>query len=58
MKDLSKATYILSIKIYRDRSSQLISFFNKYIPCQDFEVVQNGTVKEKFLPVLQRCEIE
>ena len=31
-KDLSKATYILSIKIYRDRSRRLISFFNEYIP--------------------------
>ena len=31
-KDLSEATYILSIKIYRDRSRRLISFFNEYIP--------------------------
>ena len=31
-KDLGKAAYILSIKIYRDRSRCLISFFNEYIP--------------------------
>ena len=31
-KDLDEATYILSIKIYRDRSKRLISFFNEYIP--------------------------
>ena len=32
MKDLSEATYILGIKIYKDRSRRLISFFNEYIP--------------------------
>ena len=31
-KDLSKAAYTLSIKIYRDRSRRLIRFFNEYIP--------------------------
>ena len=31
-KDLGEAAYILSIKIYRDRSRRLISFFNEYIP--------------------------
>ena len=31
-KDLGEATYILSIKIYRDRSRRLIRFFNEYIP--------------------------
>ena len=46
-KDLGEAAYILIIKIYRDRSIRLISFFNEHIPWQDFEVVQNGTVKEK-----------
>ena len=48
-KDFGKAAYILSIKIYRDRSRRLISFSNEYIPWQDFEVVQNGTVKERVL---------
>ena len=31
-KDLGEAAYILGIKIYRDRSRHLISFFNEYIP--------------------------
>ena len=31
-QDLGEAAYILSIKIYRDRSRRLISFFNEYIP--------------------------
>ena len=48
-KDLGKVAYTLSIKIYRDRSRRLISFFNKYIPCQDFEIVQIGTIKERVL---------
>ena len=48
-KDLGEAAYILSIKIYRDRSRRLISFFSEYIPWQDFEVVQNGTIKERVL---------
>ena len=30
-KDLGEAAYILSIKIYRDKSRRLISFFNEYI---------------------------
>ena len=29
-KDLGEAAYIVSIKIYRDRSRRLISFFNEY----------------------------
>ena len=36
----------------------MISFFNEYIPQQDFEVVQKRTVKEKsFLPVLQGVKL-
>ena len=31
-QDLVEATYILSIKIYRDRSRRLMRFFNGYIP--------------------------
>ena len=31
-KDLGEAAYILSIKIYRDKSRRLISFVNEYIP--------------------------
>ena len=57
-KDLGEAAYILSIKIYRDRSRRLINFFNECIPWQDFEVVQNGTVKEGVLACVTRCEVE
>ena len=57
-KDLGEVAYILSNKIYRDRSRCLISFFNEYIPWHDFEVVQNGTVKEGVLAYVARCEIE
>ena len=57
-KDIGEATYILSIKIYRDRSRRLIRFFNEYIPWQDFEVVQNGIVKEGVLACILRCEVE
>ena len=57
-KDLDEAAYTLSIKIYRDRSRRLISFFNEYIPWQDFEVVQNGTVQEGVLACVARCEVE
>ena len=31
-KDLGEATYILGIKINKDRSRRLISFFNEHIP--------------------------
>ena len=48
-KDLGVAAYILSIKIYRDRPKMLDKFFNEYIPWQDFEIVQDGTVKERVL---------
>ena len=54
-KDLDEATYTLSFKIYWDRSRCLISFFNEYIPWQDFEVVQNGTVKEGVLACVCLC---
>ena len=58
MKDLGEATYILGIKIYRDRSRRLIRFFNEYIPLQDFEVVQNGPVKEGVLACIARYKVE
>ena len=31
-KELGEAAYTLSIKIYRDISRRLISFFNEFIP--------------------------
>ena len=58
MKDLGEAAYILGIKIYRDTSRRLIRFFDEYIPWQDFEGVQNGSVKEGFLACIVRCEVE
>ena len=57
-KDIAEATYVLSIKTYRDRSRRLIYFFNEYIPSQYFEVIQNGTVKERVLACIARCEVE
>ena len=55
-KDLGEVAYILSIKIYRDRSRHLISFsMSTYL--DNFEVVQNGTVKE-VLACVTRCEVE
>ena len=56
-KDLGEAAYILSIKIYRDRSRHLISFFNEYIPCQVFEVVKMEQSKKEFLHVLQGVKL-
>ena len=46
-KDLGEATYILGIKIYTDRSRRLISFSMSTYLYNFFEVVQNGTVKER-----------
>ena len=57
-KDLGEAAYILSIKIYRDRSKRLINFSMSTYLDKFFEVVQNGTVKEGVLACVARCEIE
>ena len=57
-KDLGEAAYILSIKIYRDRSRRLISFSMSTYLDNFFEVVQNGTVKERVLACVARCEVE
>ena len=57
-KDLGEAAYILSIKIYRDRSRCLISFSMSTYLDKFFEVVQNGTVKERVLACAARCEVE
>ena len=57
-KDLGEADYILSIKIYRDRSRRLISFSMSTYLDNFFEVVQNGIVKERVLACVARCEVE
>ena len=57
-KGLGEAAYILSIKIYRDRSRRLISFFsmstylNKILKW--FKIEQS---KKEFLPVLQGVKL-
>ena len=58
MKDLDKAAYILGIKIYRDRLRRLIKTFTKHTPWQDFEGVQNGSIKEGVLVCIVKCEVE
>ena len=54
-KDLDEAAYTLSIKIYIDRSRLLISFSMSTYLDNFFEVVQNGTVKERVLACVARC---
>ena len=57
-KDLGEAAYTLSIKIYIDRSRRLVSFSMSTYLNKFFEVVQNGTVKERVLACVARCEVE
>ena len=57
-KDLGEAAYTLSIKIYIDRSRRLINFSMSTYLDKFFEVVQNGTVKERVLACVARCEVE
>ena len=58
MKDPSEAAYILSIKIYRDRSRRLIRFSMSTYLDKIFERVQNRLVKKGVLACITRCEIE
>ena len=58
MKDLSEATYILGIEIYKDRSRHLIglsqsTYLNKILKW--FKMEQS---KKEFLACVTRCEIE
>ena len=56
IKDLGEASYILSIKIYRDRSRCLIGLSQStYL---DKVEVQNGSSKERVLACFTRCEVE
>ena len=58
MKDLGEAAYILGIKIYRDRSRRLIGLSQSTYLDKSFEEVQNGSVKERVLACVTRCEVE
>ena len=57
-EDLDKATYILGIKIHRDRSRRLMILSKDSTPWHDFERVQNRSAKKEFLAVLQGVSIE
>ena len=48
-KDLGEAAYILSIKIYRDRSRRLIRLSMSTYLDKILKVFQNGSVKEGVL---------
>ena len=55
MKYLGEDAYMLGIKIYRDRSRRLIGLSQStYLD----EVVKNGSVKERVLACVTRCEVE
>ena len=56
-KDLAEAAYILSIKIYRDRSRRLIRLSMSTYLDKIFEEVQNGPVKESVLSCIARYEV-
>ena len=58
MKDLGEVAYILGIKIYRDRSRRLIRLSISTYLDKIFEVVQNGSVKERVLACITRYEVE
>ena len=57
-KDLGEAAYILSIKIYRDRSRRLISFSMSTYLDKIFEVSSKWNSQRKgFLPVIQGVKL-
>ena len=58
MKDLSEATYILGIKIYRYGSRRLIGLSQSIYHGKKLEEVQNRSVKERVLACVARCEVE
>ena len=58
MKDLIEATYVLGIKIYRDRSRCLIGLSQSTYLDNFFEEVQNGSVKKRVLTCVARYEFE
>ena len=56
-KDLSEAAYILSIKIYRDRSRRLISFSKSTYLDKFLKKFKMDQANKGFLPVLQGVKL-
>ena len=57
MKDLSEATYILGIKIYRDRSRRLIGLSQSTHLDKIWKEFKLDQSKKEFLPVLQGVKL-
>ena len=57
MKDLGEATYILGIKIYRDRSSCLIGLPQSTYLDKVLKKFKMDQAKKGFLPVLQGVKL-
>ena len=57
MKDLSKAAYILGIKIYRDRSRRLIGLSQSTYLDKVLKKFKMEQAKKGFLPVLQGVKL-
>ena len=58
MKDLGEATYILGIKIYRDRSRRLIGLSQSTYLDKILKKFNMNQSKKWFLPILQGVSIE
>ena len=56
-KDLGEAAYILSIKIYRDRSKRLICFSMSTYLDKILKYFKMEQSKKEFLPVLQGVKL-
>ena len=57
-RDLDEAAYMLSIKIYRDRSRRLISFSMSTYLDKILKSFKYGTIKEGVLAYVARYEVE
>ena len=57
IKDLSEATYILGIKIYRDRSRRLIGLSQSIYLGKILKKFKMDQAKKGFLPVLQGVKL-
>ena len=57
MKDLSEATYVLSIKIYRDRPRRLIGLSQSTYLDKILKKFKMDQSKKGFLPVLQGVKL-